>query len=138
MRECGQVCRRRPSLSSPSAFPLYGWGSWDQTLLTSSKTSLLTVGAVVGTDADAFMVRKRLKRPVTRVCVCPSHAPFPLFYFALFLLLLHEGRCISPFSPPCTLAGEDGAVEAPGTLTKSCSEARGWEGCLLQAGGRKG
>lgn len=73
------------------------------------------------------------------VCVCPSHAPSPLFYFALFLLtLLHEGTCISPFSPPCTLAGEDGAVEAPGTLTKSCSEARGWEGCLLQAGGRKG
>lgn len=115
------MCRRGPSLSSPSALPIDAWGSWDQTLLTSGKTSLLTVRAVVGSDAGAFMVGKHLKEPVTRACLCPSCAPSPLlFFFALFLLtLLHEGTRVSPFSRPCALAGEDGAAEAPGTLTRA-------------------
>lgn len=40
------------------------------------------------------------------------------------------------FLPPCTLAREAGAAEAPG-IHQSCSEAGGQKGCLLQACGRK-
>lgn len=115
------MCRRGPSLSSPSALPTYGWGSWDQSLLTSSKTSLLTVQAVVGGDTDAFMVGKHLKGPVTRACMRPAPAPSPLLFFFVLSLLtpLLEGTCVSPSSPPCALAGEDGAAEAPGSLSRA-------------------
>lgn len=54
-----------PLLSNFSALPTCGRGLWDQTVLTSSKTSLLTVRFVVGGDADAFVVGKHLKGPVT-------------------------------------------------------------------------
>jgi len=84
-RECAWVCRRGPSLSSPSALTVCGWGLLDQTLLASGETSLSPVRAMVGGDADAFLVGKRLKGTVTRARACPSRAPFPLlFFFILF------------------------------------------------------
>lgn len=82
----------------------------------------LDSSAVVGGNADAFMVGKRLKGPVTRACVRPSCASSPLlFFFTLFLLTLFaQGNMRLTFlSPPCALAGEDGAAEAPGALTRA-------------------
>lgn len=75
-----------PLLSSFSALPTCGRGLWDQTVLTSSKTSLWTVRLVAGGDADAFVVRKHLKGPVTLACVC-VHPVLPhLFFSTLFIL----------------------------------------------------
>lgn len=74
----------------------------------------LDSSAVVGSDADAFVVRKRLKGPKSE-CVSVLHSlSSPLLSFPTHFLvaLVHEGACGSPFCPPCTLAREAGAAEA--------------------------
>lgn len=114
-----------PLLSSFSALPTCGRGLWDQTVLTSSKTSLWTVRLVAGGDADAFVVGKHLKGPVTLACVCPSRAPPPLLFHSVYLM--QEGTCVSPFSPPCSWLGRMGLLRCS---HQSCSAARGQEGCL--------
>lgn len=75
-----------PLLSSFSALPTCGRGLWDQTVLTSSKTSLWTVRLVAGGDADAFVVRKHLKGPVTLACVC-VHPVLPHHFFSTLFIL---------------------------------------------------